>query len=175
MLSKRPLVFAILFIIIPYSLSHGSSESPCAKGDVVLYNITLKQPEGYSVKDGIGFEGRNDHSLIASGSPSDSSFPPQISGAYSDYYRKVRNRIRDRLISRYYNGLAEGDINLVFILTSSGTLESVNICENVSVKDAALRDITMRCVKESAPFPPFPKTLTAPKMSFDLSVSFRKD
>jgi len=37
-----------------------------------------------------------------------------------------------------------------------------------------LIDIALKSVRDASPFPPFPKEFSAPKMSFDLTVSFKK-
>lgn len=161
-------------IPLPCAIALASSEGMCIKKDVVVYNITLKEPDPEAVKEGLALK-EPDGTILAV-SPDSPGKPglPGAAKAYANYYKRIRNKIRDRLVSCYYTGLTEGEISLVFILTSAGKLESVNIDEAVSAKDHTLRDITISSVKESAPFPPFPKTLDASKMSFDLSVSFRK-
>ncbi len=171
---KSSIYFICIWIATLCCAAHASSEGLCVKKDVVLYSITLKEPDPQALKDGLAIgdpAGSIPYMNEGPGRPDS----PDLSKAYADYYKMIRNKIRDRLVSRYYSGLKEGEINLVFTLTSNGKLESVNIKETGSAKDPGLRDMTMRSVKEATPFPPFPKSLAAARMSFDISVSFRKD
>jgi outer membrane biosynthesis protein TonB len=94
---------------------------------------------------------------------------------YINYYQLIREKIRDRLKEHYRRYYAEGEANLVFILTSDGRLESSAIDVSSSTADRTLHDIALRSLRESAPFPAFPKALTLPKMTFNLQVSFKRE
>ncbi|MBP7055535.1 MAG: TonB C-terminal domain-containing protein [Candidatus Omnitrophica bacterium] len=159
------------WMMMPCVRACASSEGLCVKKDVVLYSITLKDPPPDAVKEGLSIQSSAQGPVESSAK----TVPPGVSKAYADYYKKIRNKIKDRLVSRYHQGLEDGDVNLVFILTSAGKLESVNISEIGSAKDSDLRDFTVKGIKDSAPFPPFPRSLDKTKMTFDLSVSFRKN
>ncbi|HPM42807.1 MAG TPA: TonB C-terminal domain-containing protein [Candidatus Omnitrophota bacterium] len=160
-----------VWLVMSCAMAYASSEGLCVKKDVVLYSITLKDPPPDAFKEGLSIQGSVQDTVESSVK----TVPQGVSKAYADYYKKIRNKIKDRLVSRYHQGLEDGDINLVFILTSAGKLESVNISEIGSAKDSGLRDFTVKGIKDSAPFPPFPRSLDKAKMTFDLSVSFRKN
>ena len=71
------------------------------------------------------------------------------------YSQVVRDRIIDNIDMRKTGG--EGDVYLRFVITSSGELKEVSIIDEKSSKDGALRAAAFQAVKDSAPFPVFPK------------------
>jgi hypothetical protein len=93
---------------------------------------------------------------------------------YQDYYSFLKEKIRDRLQDnyRYYKG--EGDVYVSFVLGSRGELISYNIDRLKSAKDEVLLHITGTSLMAVAPFPPLPKSIALPKMSFAITVSFKK-
>lgn len=93
---------------------------------------------------------------------------------YISYFQFLREKIRQRLKANYTNFGKEGDISLVFVLNSDGSLSDVAIDDAASAQDRQLINIAVESVKEAAPFPGFPKALSYPKMSFNLDVSFKK-
>ncbi len=93
---------------------------------------------------------------------------------YINYFQLIRDMIRQRLKTNYRNLYKEGDVNLNFILYSTGSLASVKI-DSGSTPDSTLVDIATRSIKEVSPFPAFPKAINLPSMSFDLKVSFKKE
>ena len=93
---------------------------------------------------------------------------------YINYYQLVREKIRQCLKERYGRSYGEGDVALIFILHSNGSLASVDVERASSVPDRILIQLAVLSIKEASPFPPFPKELALPKMSFDLMVSFKK-
>ena len=99
----------------------------------------------------------------------------RTSKGYINYYQLIRETIRQRLKNYYKTVNAKGDVALTFILTSNGTLAAIDVDDSKSVRDPSLIQITMKSVKESSPFPPFPKELSVPKMSFDLTISFKNE
>lgn len=99
----------------------------------------------------------------------------RASQGYINYYQHIRESIRQSLKSHYKNISAKGEVALIFILTSDGALAAIDVDEAKSVRDPSLVRIAIESVKESAPFPPFPKELSVPKISFDLAISFKKE
>lgn len=104
-----------------------------------------------------------------------SQAPLKAKKDYINYYQLIREKIRQRLKERYSRVCGEGDVAVVFILNSSGSLSAVEIEEAKSTRDSNLGQIAVASVKDAAPFPPFPGELPVAKMSFDLTVSFKKD
>ena len=94
---------------------------------------------------------------------------------YINYYQLIREKVRQTLKSRYDKRYAEGDVTLIFILNSNGSLASVDTEQESSSRDPALKDLAMQCLGEAAPFPAFPKELSVTKMSFSLTVSFKRN
>jgi len=93
---------------------------------------------------------------------------------YINYYQLIREKIRKRLKSNYRSYFREGEVALVFTLSKDGRLIAVGINDSASTDDAALRDIATASVREASPFPPFPKALSLPDMTFDLTVTFKR-
>ncbi len=92
---------------------------------------------------------------------------------YIDYYQFIREKIRQRLDANYQSYLGEGEVRLLFILNSNGSLVDVSV-DPSSANDGALRDMAVASTKEASPFPAFPRALSLPRISFDVLISFKK-
>jgi len=93
---------------------------------------------------------------------------------YTNYYHLIREKIRLRLKENYRNYSKEAEIHMVFALNSDGTVDTIGIEESGSTSDESLLRIAVLSIKEAAPFRPFPKALSLPKMSFNLVISFKR-
>lgn len=93
---------------------------------------------------------------------------------YINYYQLIREKIRARLKNNYSYYNREGDVYLTFTLASNGTLQGFEIDRARSTRDEVLLHITAASLKAVSPFPPIPKTLAAPKMTFSIAISFKK-
>lgn len=93
---------------------------------------------------------------------------------YINYYQLIRERIRQKLKDRYRNYHGEGDVCLIFILRSDGSLTNADVDPAASTSDRVLVDTAIRSLREAAPFASFPRALSLPQMSFTLTVSFKK-
>lgn len=91
-----------------------------------------------------------------------------------NYYQLIREKIRRRLKSNYRDFSHKGDVILVFTIDSGGGLVDSGIDKAGSSNSEYLVGAAMRSLREAAPFPPFPSTLSAQRMSFNLQVSFKK-
>ncbi|MDP3791970.1 MAG: hypothetical protein Q8R38_08005 [Candidatus Omnitrophota bacterium] len=93
---------------------------------------------------------------------------------YISYYGYLKDRIRARLQDnyRYYNG--EGDVYLSFVLNDRGALLTYSIDRARSTKDNVLLHITSTSLMAVAPFSALPKAISAPKMSFNITIAFKK-
>jgi outer membrane biosynthesis protein TonB len=92
--------------------------------------------------------------------------------SYVTYYQIVRERIRERAYVNYTK-LSMGEVYLTFIIKSDGTLGELQILENRSVATEFLKTVGIKSVQESAPFPPFPKDLDYPELTFNVQISFQ--
>jgi len=93
---------------------------------------------------------------------------------YINYYKAVRQRIVEKLQNLYRYHYENGDVHLLFILKSDGKLEDFYVDRIKSTGDTTLINIATSSLKKSSPFPPFPKGLTAPKVSFSVVISFKE-
>jgi outer membrane biosynthesis protein TonB len=93
---------------------------------------------------------------------------------YQDYYAFLKEKLKDRLQDnyRYYKG--EGDVYVSFVLDSKGRLISYSIDRVRSARDEVLLHITGASLMAVSPFPPLPKAISQPSMSFGITVSFKK-
>ncbi|HOD12427.1 MAG TPA: TonB C-terminal domain-containing protein [Candidatus Omnitrophota bacterium] len=90
---------------------------------------------------------------------------------YINYYQIVRSRIRDRAYANYER-FESGEVYLTFMLDSQGSLKRIKIIEERTRANQYLRQISMRSIEESNPFPPFPSDLQYPELSFNVIISY---
>jgi outer membrane biosynthesis protein TonB len=92
--------------------------------------------------------------------------------SYITYYQIVRDRIRDRAYSNYTK-LSVGEVFVTFVIKSDGSLSGLQVLEAKSAANSFLREVGLKSVQEAASFPPFPKDLTYPELTFNVSISFQ--
>jgi outer membrane biosynthesis protein TonB len=92
--------------------------------------------------------------------------------SYQSYYSLVRARIRQRAYFNYAEYYA-GEVYLTFILNNDGSLKDLKIIEEKSSGGPYLRTIGLKSIKEAVPFPPFPKALNYPELTFNVVISFQ--
>jgi TonB family protein len=98
----------------------------------------------------------------------------QNSSAYMNYYRMIREKIRKKAYQRY-RGQNQGKIYLNFNVTKNGALQAINI-DKQSVQKSKLKKIALDSIRDSAPFPPFPKELESySQLQFNISIYFKND
>jgi TonB family protein len=92
--------------------------------------------------------------------------------SYQNYYSLVRARIRQRAYFNYSEYYA-GEVYLTFILNNDGSLKDIKIIEEKSSGGPYLRTVGLKSIKEATPFPPFPKELNYPELTFNVVISFQ--
>ena len=92
--------------------------------------------------------------------------------SYITYYQIVRERIRDRAYTNYTK-LSVGEVYLTFVIKADGELSDLQIMESRSQGNEFLRNVGMKSVQEAGPFPPFPKDLSYPELTFNVQISFQ--
>jgi Flp pilus assembly secretin CpaC len=110
--------------------------------------------------------------------------PDMKTGSYSDYYETVRDNIlttdlyyqavRAKILNAALKVMPQEKINgnavVAFSLSDDGSLLGEPVMVN-KVKPE-LADLAIRSVKDSAPFPPFPKDLEKGTKAFKITLSF---
>ncbi len=92
---------------------------------------------------------------------------------YLTYHEQVRDKIRKRAYYYVDNPRFEaGEVYLTFVLSSNGELKDVQIIHERSRANSFLKSVGLRSIKESVPFPPFPKDLKYPDLTFNVVISF---
>jgi hypothetical protein len=90
---------------------------------------------------------------------------------YIQYYQIVRTRIKNRAYANYAK-LDAGEVYLTFILDAAGSLKRIKVIEERTRANQYLRQISIRSIEESNPFPPFPPELPYPELSFNVVISY---
>ncbi len=92
---------------------------------------------------------------------------------YLTYHEQVRDKIRNRAYQYVDNPrFEEGEVYLTFVLASNGELKDVQIIHERSRANPFLKNVGLRSIKESVPFPAFPKDLNYPELTFNVVISF---
>ena len=94
-------------------------------------------------------------------------------------YFKYSDLIRDKIKQKAYHYIdhpqfADGEVSLTFSLSSSGILKQLRIVDGKTIANDYLRSVGLRSIKESSPFPSFPRDLPYPELSFNVVISFEK-
>ena len=92
---------------------------------------------------------------------------------YLNYNERIREKIRNRAYFYIENpDFKVGEVYLTFILLADGNLKDVRIMDDKTQANDYLRNIGLRSIKESAPFPAFPTDLKYPELTFNVVISF---
>jgi outer membrane biosynthesis protein TonB len=94
---------------------------------------------------------------------------------YNDDMRDTISRNIKRRAYTYVNhpDFQAGEVYLTFVLESNGNLQQVKIIDAKTSANAYLREVALRSIKESNPFPPFPEGFDYPEFTFNLLISFQ--
>jgi hypothetical protein len=125
--------------------------------DIKCYQIIYKPEEGPS--QDIDAVGLND---------------PATHKGYVSYYELLREKIKQKLNNNCNGYYKPGDVSVLFTLRSNGSLAKFDIDRAASIKDEGLIDIVSLSLKQASPFPPFPKELSFPEISFSVTISFKE-
>jgi TonB family protein len=91
--------------------------------------------------------------------------------SYMGYYQFVREKIRR---AAYYNYVrtVTGEVYLSFVIASDGKLIDLKFLEEKSSGNSYLKQTAIKSIRDSSPFPAFPKELDYPQLSFTVIISF---
>lgn len=90
---------------------------------------------------------------------------------YQNYYQSIRSVIRERAYANY-SELGSGEVYLTFVILSDGRLKIVKLIPEKTTANDHLQKISLKSIQESNPFPPFPKDLTYPELTFNIVIAF---
>ncbi|MBD3264764.1 MAG: TonB family protein [Candidatus Omnitrophica bacterium] len=111
-------------------------------------------------------------SIILSEAPIDKAL--EKNPAYMDYYRLIREKIRSNSYSNY-DTKSEGEVLVSFLIIKDGSLKKVSI-DSKSIPSNELKQIALRSVRDSAPFPEFPQDLqNYSHLKFNVSIYFKNN
>lgn len=94
---------------------------------------------------------------------------------YNDDMRAVISHNIKKRAYAYVNhrDFEAGKVYLTFVLSSSGVLKQLQIIDSKTSANEYLRNVALKSIKESNPFPPFPLGFNYPEFTFNLLISFQ--
>ena len=97
---------------------------------------------------------------------------------YLTYNDDMRSAISRNIKERAYTyvnhpDFQAGEVYVTFVLENSGILKKVKIIEEKTAANSYLRNVALRSIMESNPFPPFPKGFDYPEFTFNLLITFQ--
>lgn len=95
---------------------------------------------------------------------------------YLSYNDTIRQKIRQRAFNYVeHPDFKAGEVYLTFILGREGNIKDIKIINDKTRANDYLRNVGLRSVKESSPFPVFPKDLNYAELTFNVVISFQVD
>lgn len=93
---------------------------------------------------------------------------------YARYKDNIRQKIKEKAYQYIQNpAFQSGEVYLTFILLANGTLKQFKVIDEKTRANEYLREISLKSIEESNPFPPFPADLNYPELTFSVPISFR--
>ncbi len=93
---------------------------------------------------------------------------------YFNYKEHIRRKIKEKAYGHIEDPkFNSGEVYLTFVLLADGSLRQIRIVEDKTEANEYLRGIGLKSVQEANPFPPFPKDLNYPELTFSVPISFR--
>lgn len=94
---------------------------------------------------------------------------------YNDDMRAVISRNIKKRAYTYVNhkDFEAGKVYLTFVLSSGGKLKQLQIIDSKTSANEYLRNVAIKSIRESSPFPPFPMGFNYPEFTFNLLISFQ--
>lgn len=95
--------------------------------------------------------------------------------SYNDDMRAVISHTIKKRAYTYVNhrDFEVGKVYLTFVLSSGGVLKQLQIIDGKTFANEYLRNVALKSIKESSPFPPFPLGFNYPEFTFNLLISFQ--
>jgi len=98
----------------------------------------------------------------------------QKNPAYMKYYHLIREKIKNNAY-RNYKSQNKGEILLSFLIDNDGSLKRIDLTPKLT-KNGDLRKITLKSIRESAPFPKFPDELQQyTSLQFNIYIHFKSN
>ena len=92
---------------------------------------------------------------------------------FLSYFSRVKKKIQDTVYQKTAHDLyGQGSVSLVFVLNAEGKLEKVRILSKETQADEMMQALAVKCLRESAPFGPFPKDLGSSRVAFNITIFF---
>ncbi len=93
---------------------------------------------------------------------------------YLNYYQIIRRIIKEKAITNFHKQ-DEGEVYLTFVIGEDGKLRQLRLIEERTRASNYLKEIGIKSIQEANPFPPFPKDLHYPELSFNVIIYFETD
>ena len=98
---------------------------------------------------------------------------PKKGKIFVGYFTEVRRKIQETLSERYAHRYSvRGGVALGFVLDTQGFIDKVVVLEKGTDGDERLQELAVQCLRESAPFGPFPSELGSDRIAFNVTLYF---
>ncbi len=98
---------------------------------------------------------------------------PKKGKIFVGYFGEVRRKIQETLSERYAHRYSvRGGVALGFILNAQGFIDQVAVLGKGTDGDERLQELAVQCLRESAPFGPFPAELGSDRIAFNVTLYF---
>jgi len=87
------------------------------------------------------------------------------------YYKYIRHRVLKTARENYPRSGISGDVYIAFSLDSTGNL--VGTPKILAAADSSLKALAIKSVKDAAPFPAFPESISEPVETFNIVISYK--
>ncbi|MBI2095602.1 MAG: TonB family protein [Candidatus Omnitrophica bacterium] len=99
---------------------------------------------------------------------------PEKGKFFTDYFSRVKERIRQTLEAKSKAKVGRGKVTILFVLDSDGHLERASVLDRQSDGGDGAKRLAEAALAASAPFPHFPKELAMNRLSFHVTVYFEE-
>lgn len=98
---------------------------------------------------------------------------PQKGKVFIGYFSDIKTKIQNTLVARFSNRYSgKGSVAVGFVLNSEGFIEKVAVLPRAAAGDPRLEDLAVQCLRQAAPFGPFPPELGSDRIAFNVTIFF---
>lgn len=98
---------------------------------------------------------------------------PKTALVFENYFSSVKEKIHTTIRRKFLQKRGgPGNVAFFFVINAQGQLEQFSLSHLDPRGSEALRYFALECLKNSAPFKPFPKELAVQRISFRLQAHF---
>ncbi len=98
---------------------------------------------------------------------------PVKGAVFIGYFAQVKKKIQNTVFRNAGRNLyGRGSVCLGFVLNAQGVLEQLAVLTRGTHADDSMKELAVKCVRDSAPFGSFPRDLGPRRISFNITIFF---